>query len=91
MRIYKKLSSNLKFTEKTELHLYRLNFSFFLYIFFYRKVALFIGWIIFILLAYKVSKIQLEYVEYDPYAELEVDRVSRFIITCLLEWSNDGI
>ncbi|KAJ8315346.1 hypothetical protein KUTeg_007496 [Tegillarca granosa] len=38
------------------------------------KIALFIGWIIFILLAYKVSKIQLEYVEYDPYAELEIDR-----------------
>jgi len=39
-----------------------------------------IGWVIFILLAYKVSKIQMDYVEYDPYLELEVDRVS---------WSNN--
>ncbi|XP_071151124.1 translocation protein SEC63 homolog [Mytilus edulis] len=38
------------------------------------KIALVIGWIIFLLLAYKVSKIQMEYVEYDPYMELDVDR-----------------
>ncbi|KAL3881682.1 hypothetical protein ACJMK2_028087 [Sinanodonta woodiana] len=38
------------------------------------KIGLIIGWVIFILLAYKVSKIQLEHVEYDPYAELEIDR-----------------
>ena len=35
-----------------------------------------IGWIIFFLLAYKVSMIQLDYVEYDPFLELEIDRVS---------------
>ncbi|XP_025097112.1 translocation protein SEC63 homolog [Pomacea canaliculata] len=38
------------------------------------KGALIIGWIIFFLLAYKVSRIQLDYVEYDPFSELEIDR-----------------
>lgn len=38
------------------------------------KIVLVIGWIIFILLAYKVSQIQMDYVEYDPYLELQVDR-----------------
>lgn len=36
--------------------------------------VLMIGWIIFFILAYKVSKIQLDYVEYDPFLELEIDR-----------------
>ncbi|KAK3097244.1 hypothetical protein FSP39_007997 [Pinctada imbricata] len=38
------------------------------------KIALLLGWVIFIMLAYKVSKIQLDYVEYDPYVELGLDR-----------------
>lgn len=38
------------------------------------KGALVVGWIIFFLLAYKVSMIQLDYVEYDPFLELEIDR-----------------
>ncbi|XP_067674081.1 translocation protein SEC63 homolog [Haliotis asinina] len=38
------------------------------------KIGLIIGWLIFFLLAYKVSKIQMDYVEYDPFQELEVDR-----------------
>ncbi|XP_076444580.1 translocation protein SEC63 homolog isoform X2 [Babylonia areolata] len=38
------------------------------------KGVLVIGWIIFFLLAYKVSMIQLDYVEYDPFQELEIDR-----------------
>lgn len=38
------------------------------------KISLAIGWIIFILLAYKVSMIQLDYVEYDPFTELSVER-----------------
>ena len=36
-----------------------------------------LGWLIFFLLAYKVSMIQLDYVEYDPFLELEIDRVSK--------------
>lgn len=36
------------------------------------------GWIIFIGLAYKVSMIQLDYVEYDPFKELELDKVGVF-------------
>ena len=42
-----------------------------------RKGVLVIGWIIFFVLAYKVSMIQLDYVEYDPFLELEIDRVSK--------------
>ncbi|KAK7107985.1 translocation protein SEC63 homolog [Littorina saxatilis] len=38
------------------------------------KLILVIGWVIFFLLAYKVSMIQLDYVEYDPFGELEIDR-----------------
>ncbi|KAI8791769.1 translocation protein SEC63 homolog [Biomphalaria glabrata] len=38
------------------------------------KIVLLIGWIIFILLAWKVSMIQLDYSEYDPYEELQIDR-----------------
>ena len=41
----------------------------------FRKVGLVIGWLVLIALAYKVSKIQMDHVEYDPYAELGVDRV----------------
>ncbi|KAL8586617.1 hypothetical protein ACOMHN_040125 [Nucella lapillus] len=40
------------------------------------KGVLVIGWVIFFLLAYKVSMIQLDYVEYDPFLELEIDRGS---------------
>ena len=48
------------------------------FILFSRKIVLIIGWVIFLLLAYKVSRIQLDYVEYDPYSELGIDRVSYF-------------
>ncbi|XP_061193308.1 translocation protein SEC63 homolog isoform X3 [Saccostrea echinata] len=37
------------------------------------KVVFIIAWIIFALLAYKVSQIHIEYQEYDPYAELGLD------------------
>ncbi|RUS73201.1 hypothetical protein EGW08_019047 [Elysia chlorotica] len=38
------------------------------------KICLGVGWLIFILLAWKVSMIQLDYVEYDPFFELGIDR-----------------
>ncbi|XP_059158814.1 translocation protein SEC63 homolog [Physella acuta] len=38
------------------------------------KVVLVIGWVVFALLAWKVSMIQLDYVEYDPFLELQIDR-----------------
>ena len=44
-------------------------------LFCYSQIGLIFGWVIFLLLAYKVSKIQMDYVEYDPFLELEVDRV----------------
>ena len=37
---------------------------------------LIIGWIFFICIAYKTSQVELDFKEFDPYAELEIDRVS---------------
>ena len=54
-----------------------------------------IGWIFFFILAYKVSLIQLDYVEYDPYVELELDRVCYlflllYYVIHMLNWSLTG-
>merc|ERR1712062_878 len=38
------------------------------------KIFLAIGWVIFLLLAWKVSMIQLDFAEYDPFFELGIDR-----------------
>ncbi|XP_029655236.1 translocation protein SEC63 homolog [Octopus sinensis] len=38
------------------------------------NIGLAMGWIIFFLLLYKVSMSQMDYVEYDPFTELSVDR-----------------
>ncbi|BFZ25302.1 hypothetical protein BsWGS_28341 [Bradybaena similaris] len=38
------------------------------------KCVLGFGWVVFLLLAWKVSMIQLDYVEYDPFLELGIDR-----------------
>ena len=50
---------------------YEINISFP----FYRKFGIIVGWVIFALLAYKVSTVELDFKEYDPYAELGIDRV----------------
>lgn len=50
------------------------NFFFCLLIF--RKAALLFGWAVFLLLAYKVSKLDREYQEYNPYEVLNLDPVS---------------
>jgi len=41
----------------------------------FRQFALVFGWVIFFLLAYKVSTIQIEHVEYNPFKILQVDPV----------------
>ncbi|ESN99078.1 hypothetical protein HELRODRAFT_188993 [Helobdella robusta] len=38
------------------------------------KLILIIGWIFFIYIAYKTSQVELEFKEFDPYAELEIER-----------------
>ena len=43
----------------------------------FRKIGLVLGWVVFALLAYKVSKIQMDYVEYNPFNELGIDSVSK--------------
>ncbi|KAI8482878.1 hypothetical protein Bbelb_394130 [Branchiostoma belcheri] len=39
-----------------------------------KKVILAIGWIIFLILAYKSSQVERDHVEYDPYEILQIDR-----------------
>lgn len=41
----------------------------------FRKGALLFGWAVFLLLAYKVSKLDREYQEYNPYEVLNLDPV----------------
>lgn len=43
----------------------------------FRKAALLVGWAVFLLLAYKVSKLDREYQEYNPYEILNLDPVSK--------------
>jgi len=43
---------------------------------FFRKAALLFGWAVFLLLAYKVSKLDREYQEYNPYEDLNLDPVN---------------
>ncbi|WAR09208.1 SEC63-like protein [Mya arenaria] len=38
------------------------------------QISLIFGWVIFVLLAYKVSTIQIEHQEYDPFQILQIDR-----------------
>uniref|UniRef100_A0A4W5KRE7 Uncharacterized protein n=1 Tax=Hucho hucho TaxID=62062 RepID=A0A4W5KRE7_9TELE len=40
-----------------------------------KKAALLFGWAVFLLLAYKVSKLDREYQEYNPYEVLGLDQV----------------
>lgn len=42
----------------------------------FRKAALLFGWLVFLLLAYKVSKLDREYQEYNPYEVLSLDPVN---------------
>lgn len=41
-----------------------------------RKAVLLFGWVVFLLLAYKVSKLDREYQEYNPYEVLNLDPVN---------------
>lgn len=51
-----------------------LNFD--LYLFFFSLSAIAVLWALFFIGAYKVSQFEREFAEYDPYAVLELDRVS---------------
>ncbi len=35
-----------------------------------------LGWAIFVLVVYKASQVEIDYTEFDPYFELELDKVS---------------
>lgn len=48
-----------------------------------RKAALLFGWAVFLLLAYKVSKLDREYQEYNPYEVLNLDPVSNNKVSCI--------
>lgn len=44
-------------------------------LFIHRKLGLIVVWLLFCLVAYKVSQVELDFKEFDPYAELGIDRV----------------
>ena len=43
----------------------------------FRKLAILLGWVLFALVAYKTSQVELDFSEFDPFGELGIDRVSR--------------
>ena len=46
--------------------------------FFSRKLGLLLGWVVFALVAYKTSQVELDFSEFDPFGELGIDRVSLY-------------
>ena len=54
----------------------------YLFLLCYRKIGLIVGWICFVIIAYKASQVELDFSEFDPYSELGIDRVCYF--TCNL-------
>lgn len=43
---------------------------------FCRKIIIIIGWVIMIYVAYKTTQVEIDYTEFNPFAELEIDRVN---------------
>lgn len=41
----------------------------------FSKIGLVVAWVVLITLAYRVSLIEIEHKEYDPFAVLDIDRV----------------
>lgn len=71
-----------------------------MYLFFFSLSAIAVLWALFFIGAYKVSQFEREFAEYDPYAVLELDRVSnckriemkKYIkkaVTCMLSVNTD--
>ena len=55
------------------------------------KISLVLGWIVFVILAYRVSLIEIEHKEYDPFAVLNVDRVGDLsTLASLVQCSSHG-
>ncbi len=46
----------------------------------FRMVGIFLGWALFIFIAYKTSQVEIDFKDFDPYAELGIDRV-RMMLT----------
>ena len=40
-----------------------------------RKLLILLGWVFFVFVAYKASMVEIDFKEFDPYAELGIDRV----------------
>jgi len=45
----------------------------------HRKAVLIFGWVIFAYVAYETSQVQIDFTEFDPYAELSIDRVPSYV------------
>ena len=41
-------------------------------------VGIILGWVLFIFIAYKTSQVELDFKDFDPYAELGIDRVRTY-------------
>ena len=51
-------------------------------------IGIILGWILFIFIAYKASQVELDFKDFDPYAELEIDRVRSMYQLFFFETSN---
>ena len=52
------------------------------------RLVLVILWLIFVFLAYRVSQLEVDHQEYDPYAILELDRVGYLFLTVSVDLSD---
>ena len=53
----------------------------FQFVLYFSKLGFAIAWIVLIILAYRVSLIEIEHKEYDPFAVLDIDRVNFYNIS----------
>jgi len=50
----------------------------------FSKTGLLIGWALLAVVAYKASQVELDFAEFDPYNELQIDRVSQTFMLLII-------
>ena len=50
----------------------------------FSKSGLLIGWALLAVVAYKASQVELDFAEFDPYSELQIDRVSQSFMLLII-------
>jgi preprotein translocase subunit Sec63 len=63
-------------SRKNQIFLIKINSNKKFFVIYFSKIAFGIAWIILIILAYRVSTIEIEHKDYDPFAILDMDRVN---------------